>query len=164
MKTLKSITAVACCAALFLIMGCEKELKPSKPAPAVTPELKTQQCDPWRSVTGYVDLIDELNGFALCDARTCTGRSVFSTASTSQLEMAPMLIYIIPDNYSVSPTEQNDIMNTALAWATAHKPFGYFVSQIQFGYQVIGIGPPSEACISILVTYRKCTGGGGEED
>lgn len=161
MKTLKSITIVACCAALLLVSGCVKEQKPSKPVPVST---EKTNCNPWRNVTGYVDLIDELNGFALCDITSCTGRSHLLYTSTTQLLQAPMMPYVIPSNYVVSTTEQNDIMASAQAFAIANKPSGYSVSEIHFGYQVIATGPPSDACISVDVTYRKCFGGGGGEE
>jgi hypothetical protein len=144
-----------------LFFACEKESVLSKPEKtSVTENAKTLHCSPWREVYGYSALISELNTFSVCNTTACTGNSVTSTATSGVLNDPNGNPYMVSYDDEITTTTQSEIMSQASIWAAAYLPAGgYFVSTIT--YQV----PPGEYVglfgIGIIVTYRKCTSGGG---
>jgi hypothetical protein len=147
-----------------LFWGCQKETLLSKPVKAPAAETaKTLHCSPWREVYGYNALISELNAFAVCNTTACSGNSVTSSATSGVLNDPNGDPYLFSGDEEITIAKQSEIMGQASIWAAAYMPAGgYFVSGIT--YQV----PPGEYLsnavgIGIIVTYRKCTGGGGGE-
>lgn len=173
MKTLfRTLTPLAFTAALFLFSACEKDTLPVKPnslsvKPHTAPSGTAKSCDPWRDVTGYSALITEINGFALCDVRTCRGGSTtITTAFPFPLLDSGGDAFSFTTAQTITPAEQNDVMAAGLAYAISGTPSGYFISQITY-LPIVHTFPGTTltyAEVKITVVYRMCTGGGGGEE
>lgn len=155
--------ALVMATAILTVASCEKEqINTSKKS--VQPEkLLTQHCSPWRNVIGWSNLISELNGFSQCNVSMCTGQYLSTQKTNYLLKNASGQTFYFTSIQTITPTEQSEVMNAALAWAQnpLNKPVGYSISQISYYPEVVTGGSPSTAAITIKVTYIKCTGGGG---
>lgn len=156
MKTTFTSWAFAIAAFVLILGSCQKE---SKPIPVTE---KTLHCDPWRNVTGWIALFDELNSLSFCDDLMCNGNSVTQTKSLSKLKNAAGIDYTFNSSVVIPPAMQAAVMSDALAWAVANAPAGYFVSSIRYAPNII-VGSGSTSFVWLNVVYRKCTGGGGPQ-
>ena len=140
-----------------LFWSCEKQAPCSKPVKS-SASTKVLHCSPWRDVYGVSALCTELNGFENCNTSACTGSSVVTSLSNTSLDDPSGNDYLVSLDQLVTASEQSQMMSQASIWANAHVPAGYFVSAISFQPSP---GLSSGTQITITVTYRKCTGGGG---
>ncbi|WP_343748206.1 hypothetical protein [Fluviicola sp.] len=159
---LKGASAFAFAVSLAL-SGCEK----SNTSPTrskfheKTPAL-TLRCTPDRSVVGYTALCDELDALTNCDPQACTGGSVTMPLTQYLLTNSSGSIFVFASNQTITTTQQSEVMAAAKARAIANTPSGYFISYIDYVPDpVVGTGSVTSAAIDIIITYRKCTGGGG---
>jgi hypothetical protein len=114
-------------------------------------------CAPYKNVTGFTDVFNELNAISNCKIMDCAGEEILvSTLYKLVLTNQNNSPYTIISNLAVTPTEQSDIINSAKAWAAANMPAGYFVHYIE--YIVNYINGPAAAGIKLKVTYHKCNG------
>jgi hypothetical protein len=145
--------------ALPLFWGCQKETTPSTPVKPTAETTKTLHCTPYRDVYGYTALCSELNSFSVCNSTNCTGSSVTTSSTNTHLQDPGGTDYLVSVDGLVTATQQSEIMSQASSWATANLPSGYFVSAIS--YQPTSPGLTNGVNLTIVVTYRQCTGGGG---
>ena len=127
--TLHIVAAIA--VAATLVTGCEKS-HVSRPSVKQQKAI-TIHCSPYRNVTGYVALCSELRAVTNCMGMDCSGSAV-TTTLTNYVLINPAItsLFTFASNQVITPTEQNDVMLAAKAWANANTPSGYFVSYINY--------------------------------
>jgi len=159
-QIMKGMAVLATCALISVSAGCRKEIGAEE---AVSPVQKgfTINCSPYRNVVGYVAMCADLNAVTNCMGMACPGNSVTTTLTKYVLEDVNNSPFTFASNQTITIAQQNDVMVAAKAWANANKPAGYFVDYIKFQPDIIVSLPPvTYAGVDIIVTYRKCTGGG----
>lgn len=158
---LKGMAVLATCAFLSVSLGCRKEIVSGEPVSEVQKGLIVH-CSPYRNVVGYYAMCADLNAVTNCMRRLCEGNSVTVVLTKYVLTDVNNSPFTFASNQTITIAQQNDVMVAAKAWANANTPAGYYVDYIQFQPDIIVSLPPvTYAGVDIIVTYRKCTGGGG---
>lgn len=163
---LKSAVAVLAFVALSSLYGCKKTSTLGSNVLPDQEKVLTIHCSPYRSLVGYSAICTELNTVTNCMIQECTGNSTTTTLTNYVLvNPATSSPFVFASNQTITASEQNDVMLAAKAWATANLPSGYFIRYISYNPDIlVANGNPTYAGIDIVVTYKKCTGGGGPID
>ncbi|WP_157977138.1 hypothetical protein [Taibaiella helva] len=156
-------SSVLCTLPILLLAatGCsKKETTVQQPRPAQVTQTLPLRCAPDRNVIGYLALCSELNAVGNCDRPQCTGTSTTIVLTSPHLSL-PTLLWIISSNQTITIAEQNQIIQAANTWANANNPTGYTIRYIEYKPDIIVSTTSTSASLYVVVTYQKCTGGGG---
>jgi hypothetical protein len=114
------------------------------------------KCAPWRNVTGYYAMCNELNGVINCAVMFCNGTTTVKTKFL--LEDVNNSLFTFSNNQVINTSLQNQIIAQANSWAIANAPATFSVEYITFSPDIVTSNPTQTyAGIDIKVYYKKCT-------
>lgn len=139
---------------MLALLGCEKNT-PTPNEESNQEKAMFSLCTPYRNVVGYDALCLELNSISNCLAM-CSVINVSTLTHMYLVNPATGNNFIFGNGQTITPSQQNDVMLAAKAWANANKPAGKIVKYIAYSPDIITSGSTISAGIDITVTYGTC--------
>lgn len=115
------------------------------------------KCNPWRNVTGYTSLSNELTAVRNCAKTNCSGSTYKKINYT--LADANNANYSFNNTQQISISQQNQIIASANSWANSNiNSVNDVIEYVKFMPNIAVSNNITYSLISIEVTYKTCTG------
>lgn len=115
------------------------------------------KCKPWRNVTGYTALCNELTAVRNCAKSNCSGTTYQKTNFI--LTDSNNTGYLFNNTQQISISLQNQIIAAANSWANSNlNNASDVIEYIKFVPNIVVSNNTTYSSITIEVTYKTCTG------